>query len=79
MSGAKQVGIVAAEIYFPRCFVSQSELEKHDGVSGIIRKTIFFILLKSLYNKSSGRQIKNLIEVKTESNLLKGCVSNRKN
>lgn len=36
MSGAKQVGIVAAEIYFPRCFVSQSELEKHDGVSGFV-------------------------------------------
>lgn len=27
------VGIVAEEVYFPRQFVSQEELEKHDGVS----------------------------------------------
>ena len=33
MSGAKQVGIVAAEIYFPGAYVDQAELEKHDGVS----------------------------------------------
>jgi len=33
MSGAKQVGILAAEIYFPKCYVDQRDLEKHDGVS----------------------------------------------
>ena len=34
MSGAKQIGIVASQIYFPKCFIEQSDLEKHDGVSG---------------------------------------------
>lgn len=31
MSGAKNVGILAAEIYFPSSFVDQKDLEKHDG------------------------------------------------
>ena len=35
MSGAKQVGIVAAQIYFPNCFIDQSDLEQHDKVSGL--------------------------------------------
>ena len=34
MSGAKQVGILATEIYFPSCYVDQRDLEKHDGVKG---------------------------------------------
>ena len=29
----QDVGIIAMEIYFPYCFVEQSELEKFDGVS----------------------------------------------
>lgn len=29
---AKKVGILAAEIYFPSTYVSQSDLEKYDGV-----------------------------------------------
>lgn len=33
MSSAKQVGILAAEVYFPRHFVDQKDLEKFDGVS----------------------------------------------
>ena len=33
MSGAKRVGILAAEIYFPSAYIDQRDLEKHDGVS----------------------------------------------
>jgi len=33
MSGAKRVGVVASECYFPSTFVSQAALEEFDGVS----------------------------------------------
>ena len=36
MSAGKQVGILAAEIYFPKHFVDQKDLEKFDGVSGTV-------------------------------------------
>ena len=33
MSGAKHVGIVGIEIYFPSVYIDQRDLEKHDEVS----------------------------------------------
>ena len=45
MSGAKQVGILAAEIYFPAAYVDQRDLEKHDGQLGVNFYFVKMILL----------------------------------
>ena len=70
MSSAKQVGILAAEVYFPRHFVDQKDLEKFDGVSGTVRSTVkaLFSCLDGKYTIGLGQDNMGIVSDREDVN-----------
>ena len=71
-SPARQVGILAAEVYFPRHFVDQKDLEKFDGVSGnflsLLVKCLLEIFAEGKYTIGLGQEKMGIVSDREDVN-----------